>query len=255
MSRIQYQLKKRLYRLKTYRRKGFGIHSPFVFHLVTNVIEAKLNYYAFQQLSPCRDKAIQLLGKIGKKESGNSPFAKRYWEEEQEVKSGEALDRLLFRLMNFSRSKTPAYFGGGLGLSIAYLAKVDSRINVSWIDREQDFKQVSDDFLQNQIGVRNIRNLTLKDLNKVEEPFDFAVFSDNCTPELYQNIAANCHKYFTNRCFVIVKDIYKNENVNQFWLKLKEMDRFSVSFDLFHLGILIAKSGMQKQSYVMKYRF
>ena len=46
-----------LYRSIRYR-KGFGVHSPFVFDLITKVIEEKCPYYSFQDIELLRKKML-----------------------------------------------------------------------------------------------------------------------------------------------------------------------------------------------------
>lgn len=44
---------KRLYRY-LFCRKGYGVHSPFVFDLITNVLEERHGYYAYTELKAAR---------------------------------------------------------------------------------------------------------------------------------------------------------------------------------------------------------
>ena len=44
-----------LYRSIRYRR-GFGVHSPFVFNLITKVIEERCQYYSFHDIELIRDR-------------------------------------------------------------------------------------------------------------------------------------------------------------------------------------------------------
>jgi len=255
MGRIHYQLKKRLYRLKAYRRKGFGVHSPFVFHLITNVIEVKLAYYAFHELSAYRKKVLSILKTELKNKISEKVVAAKYTNEMQFVKSSEAMDRLQFRLLNFWHSKQAAYFGSGIGFSLSYLAKVDSRVNISWFDRGEYFTRNSDELLKNQLGIRNYQEVEYESFSTENSEFDFVVFSANTNPLVLDDMIKNKHRFLNRKCMVLVQNPHKNETIELFWKKMKQAEDFSVSLDLFHLGILIAREGMFKQDYVRKYRF
>ena len=46
-----------LYRGIRYR-KGYGVHSPFVFNLITKVIEERCSYYSFNEIELMRRKLL-----------------------------------------------------------------------------------------------------------------------------------------------------------------------------------------------------
>ena len=48
-----------LYRGIRYR-KGFGVHSPFVFNLITKVIEERCQYYSFYDIELIRTDIIDM---------------------------------------------------------------------------------------------------------------------------------------------------------------------------------------------------
>lgn len=255
MGRIHYKLKKRLYRLKAFRRKGFGVHSPFIFHLIVNVIEAKLSYYAFGQLFPYRKIVVNALkSKIEVRDIGKD-LAKKYKEEIQNIKSSESLDRLLFRLMNFWRPKKSAYFGDGVGFSLAYMAKLDSRNEVLWLDRGEVFGEYSDDLFQNYMGIKNYKSVSYSNILEEKPDFDFLVFSENTSEEILSGFVNNSERMLANNCMIVIQNPHSNDAVNLFWNQMKKAELISVSLDLFHMGILILREGMQKQDYVRKYRF
>ena len=52
-----------LYRSIRYR-KGFGVHSPFVFNLITKVIEEKCSYYSFYDIELLRKQLLFREGEI-----------------------------------------------------------------------------------------------------------------------------------------------------------------------------------------------
>lgn len=255
MGRIHYKLKKRFYRLKAFRRKGFGVHSPFTFHLIVNVIEAKLSYYAFGQLFPCRKIVVKALKSKNQASDIGKDLAKKYKEEIQNIKSSESLDRLLFRLMNFWRPKKSAYFGDGVGLSIAYMAKLDSRNDILWLGRGDVFREYSDDLFKNVIGIKNYKSVNFSNILKEKPEFDFLVFSENTSEEILSDFVCNSKRILTTNCMIIIQNPHRNDTINIFWNKMKKAEQNYVSLDLFHMGILILREGLQKQDYVRKYRF
>ncbi|MFA9370612.1 MAG: hypothetical protein ACERIH_02795 [Labilibaculum antarcticum] len=255
MGRIHYKLKKRFYRLKAFRRKGFGVHSPFTFHLIVNVIEAKLSYYAFGQLFPYRKIIVNALKSKMELDDIDKDLVKKYKEEIQIIKSSEAHDRLLFRLMNFARPKRSAYFGDGVGLSIAYMAKLDSRNEVSCLGRGDVFREYSDDIFQNYMGINNYKSLDYNSILEKKPDFDFLVFSENTSEKILSDFVCNSERILAKNGMIVIQHPHRNDSIHRFWNQMKKAERISVSLDLFHMGILILREGMQKQDYVRKYRF
>lgn len=84
-------------------RKGFGVHSPWAYDLITNVIEEKLPYYAYDDLYEFWENAPDFLPQYD-----------------------ENVDQLLFRLVNALKPRLILEIGTGAGVSTGYLASVSS---------------------------------------------------------------------------------------------------------------------------------
>lgn len=85
-------------------RRGFGIHSPWAYELITSAIEEKLPYYAYDDLYELWEKAPDFLPQYE-----------------------ENTDQLLFRLVNALHPRTILEVGTGAGVSTGYLAAVSSK--------------------------------------------------------------------------------------------------------------------------------
>lgn len=81
-------------------RKGYGVHSPFVYDLITNVIEEKRPYYCYDSL---QKKYLAL-----RKKNGDFLSRKEY--------------ELLFRLANRFKPANSLIVANDNGLSVMYLA-------------------------------------------------------------------------------------------------------------------------------------
>lgn len=101
---------------KLKHRKGFGVHSPFAFAIITEVIEEKLPYYAYSSMQRRFDKKL------------NIPFK---------------VVCLLFRLANRFRCRQIAILGDEQYATMP-LAVVDSRNQLSIITDVEGLAAVAD---------------------------------------------------------------------------------------------------------------
>ena len=95
-----------MYRSIRYR-KGFGVHSPFVFNLITKVIEEKCSYYSFYDIELLRKQLLFREGEITYPDRQNK--GKRKTRSISEIVKRESIrpkhGALLFRLTNYFKSK------------------------------------------------------------------------------------------------------------------------------------------------------
>ncbi|MCT4602650.1 MAG: hypothetical protein N4A59_07105 [Marinifilum sp.] len=243
MSGIQYQLKKRLFRLKAYRRKGFKGHSSEAIDLITNVIGAKLHFYAFGQLQQTRELAINLLKSSCKSSAISSERANALKEEILNLKRGKSTDRMIFRLMNFYRVKKPLFIGNGLAYTKAYMAKVDSRLTISCIGDCLKNEEINFKIFKEQLKVDNIRSVEFRDLNEI----DFVVISNLNSEENLELFVSNYCKYLTKHCVLIFLNMNKNSKLLACWKKLKRDSMFGLNLNMTSIGILMTQGEKLKK--------
>ena len=111
-----------LYRSIRYR-KGFGVHSPFVFNLITKVIEEKCSYYSFYDIGKRKTRSI-------------SEIVKR---ESIRPKHGA----LLFRLANYFKSKNILQIGTTMGLSTLYLTSYATGLRCIALENVPEFATIA----------------------------------------------------------------------------------------------------------------
>lgn len=251
MPRIKYLLKKRFTRLISKHYRGFGIHSPYTFHLVRNVIEPKIHYYPFHKLDRQCKKMLSIL-----KEKLNHETLcedERLWfrTEYAHLKGSTKFHRLLFRLLNFTNPKKVAFIGDDSGLNLTFLAKVDSRRKVHCLGSQVFARNFSDSILSDY-GISNVAFSSLK--TEANQNFDFVQISRTISDTVLFEFENNLDRYLNTECFLIVEDISKQAGMRLLWERLKKQDRFSVSLDLFDVGILFARRGMKKQDHNLRAR-
>ena len=92
-------------------RGGYGVHSPFVFDLITTVIEERRPYYCYDRLHPFRLQILQRSDEVNC--FGRSVTVKKMLET---YGFTEHEHRLLFRLANRFQPKTMYVVGSDFGL-------------------------------------------------------------------------------------------------------------------------------------------
>ena len=78
--------------------------------------------------------------------------------------------------------------------------------------------------------------------------------SRTVAPEVMLDFENNLDEYLNKESYLIIEDINREEGMSQLWNRLKTMERFNVSLDLFAFGILIAREGLKKQDYYVSAR-
>jgi len=254
MNKTHYRLKKRLYRLKSIRRRrGFGIHSPFVFHLVTKVIGGKLHDVVIEEMKDIRKQTIEYLKREEKVDGVGIDIGRKLKQEIKRLKKEVSVDKLIFRLMNFIQPKSPIFVGDEIGISVGYMAKVDERVPLHWLRTDIELTAYQR-FVLDKLNAENIireENICIDTFSEI----DFLVLSDSTSKQILQQFTANIEQALSENSFVMIKNIHRNEALRELWLEWKEMEIFTYSLDLFQIGILIRRKGMRRHNYVLKYRF
>ncbi|WP_282014477.1 hypothetical protein [Marinifilum flexuosum] len=245
MSGIRYRLKKRLIRLRTYRRKGFGEHSSYAIDLITNVFGAKLHYYAFRDLQHTRELAIKLLKASCKSAAISAGRANNLKEEILNLKRGKDVDRLIFRLMNYYQVKKPVFIGNGLGYTKAYMAKVDSRIKLHCIGDCLKNEEINSKIFNKQLKINNVESIHFNELGGV----DFVVISNLASMEDIELFRINYPQFLGTSSILIFQNMNRNPLLLETWKTLKCSSSFDFYLNMHSVGILISIDNTEKKNF------
>lgn len=244
------------YLFKSKHRRGFGIHSPYVYYLMTMVIEDKHPYYRFSQ--------VEALRKILKKSSKKLLIKRNGVDGEEEValstiveKStySPSYDQLLFRLSKFFHPQTIVEFGSSVGISTLYMATPNSRTKVYAGEKE---KSVSELLKMNlsKTGVENVQvyeDYKKQLANVTENEIGLVYFGRMCMPNEIEKLYEEVEKKLVTTSVVIISDIHKDKGKEMVWNKIRESAKVRVDLDLFFYGILIYNNDLQRETYNLYY--
>lgn len=209
---------------KIRHHRGHGIHSPFIFALITKVIEEKLPYYFYKDLQEL----------LYNKQIDRKPT--KY-------------DLLSFRLVNYFNPTTILEIGSGDGLNTLCLTSPSKKIRCKCFevsrDKQEKAKQLYEGFN------RSIEPITsLKDIIEIQ---DCIYLNLNNSSSFFEWIENNVLNLIETRSFIIIKGIRTNKRNHLLWNKLKDSDKVTVSLDLYNLGILFFNPKLYKRNYKISF--
>ena len=237
-------------------RHGFKVHSPFIFRLITQVIEEKWDYYAYQDIQTCiwemQDSESEITvcldgGKRGKTVPV-SVFMKRY---DITPSHGE----LLFRLCNFFHPEHILQIGAGSGLATLYLSWYAPGLNMAVIDEVNSYcSELVEELLKKyhrSVPLSyegEVCGMLPKALDRMDG-LDMIYICRIQDRKSYQSVFEKCLPKCNEKTVLVIDGIQENEDMRAFWKNVCANPAFSVYIDLFSLGIAFFNPHLHKRGY------
>ncbi|WP_455632434.1 O-methyltransferase [Parabacteroides sp.] len=229
-----------LYRCIRYR-KGFGVHSPFVFNLITKVIEEKCSYYSFYDIELLRKQLLQTrsIGEIVKREAIRPKHG-----------------ALLFRLTNYFKSKNILQIGTTMGLSTLYLTSYATGLRCIALENVPEFAAIARQAFakegRNPVDLRigNYKDLLPQALNDINS-LDFVFFNTLYEQQNNLWLFNECMKYAHNDTVFVIEGIKASRKMRELWEEICACPEVTVTLDLYSLGIVLFNKKLHKRDYIV----
>jgi len=254
-----YCLKYLRYLIQSKHRRGFGIHSPFVFHLVTDVIEEKLPYYKYSLIEKVRSLLLKTSKTVKVEDFGTGKSGVR---KISDIVKGSSKSRdyaqVLFRLVNFYKAQDILELGTSFGLTTMYLAAPDSKSNVVTIEGSHEIAEYAK-LSFDHAGFKNIKlcegniDQCLPSVLKTFKKLDFVFFDANHKRDALMNYFNACFEKSHDKTVFVIDDIYWSNDMENAWKEIKKDPRVRVTIDMFSFGIVLFDSELQKEDYILRF--
>lgn len=214
-----------LYKVRHHR--GHGIHSPFVFNLITKVIEEKNPYHIYDDIELILNDMSLKQKKLDKN------------------------NKLLFKLVNYFGSRRILEIGSGYGINSLCLTAPSKGIECICIESCE--KKIDS---ATKVYHRWDRNITLIRTNNLPEISDKqdCIFIDLAN---YNNLPPNLNQYLLNlsydKTFIIIKGIRTNKRHQMLWRRIKDIETRTVALDLFNTGIIFFDTRLYRWNYKISF--
>jgi len=250
------------YKLFAPHRKGFGVHSPFVFNLVCNVLngrdDAELKEISVWRKKLSKDTSIITTADAGAGSKTHKTKGRSVGQIVRKSSIRHKYGRVIYKLVNEFKPSTIIELGTGIGISTAYLAKTSGQSHVITIEADAEKLTFAGRSLE-QIGVDNVlfRNGSFNELLPEilkEEKQAFMVFVDGDhsytkTIDYFEEIK----KHINEESFIVFDDIRWSEDMEKAWGEIRRDPAVSISIDLFFMGMVFFRGGVPKQDFVINF--
>ena len=230
--------------IKLYRkirfRKGFGVHSPFVYNLITKVIEDKNVYYAFEEIENFRQQLLN-----------DGELRPVTFRETQSAACGA----LLFRMVHFFKCRNVIEIGSSTGVMGLYLAMASrTRCNCWLLDERRGLAQKLKLFAlaHNLHKLQYIEGDYQGSLTRLcSELPEVDLLFINHLPETHtvNELWHWCKPLINKQSILILDNINRNKEMQKLWQSLKHDPQSRVIIDLYAMGIVFFNDRLPKRYY------
>lgn len=211
---------------KLKHRKGYGVHSPFAYAVITEVIEERLPYYAYQRM-----RRIYV---------NNSPIPFK-------------VATLLFRLANRFRAHRILEIGCDTGYSILPMLMVDKRNEVTTVAGTHQRQETEQHLSLFKSTIGRIDYIESIDILADDYVADMIVVNGAPAGMDPEPFVEWLKSHLQERGILFVRGIQPGHQLESFWDEVCECDQIEVTMDLYDFGLAIRQPRFYKQHYVVSF--
>jgi len=247
-------------------RNRHGIHSPFVYELLNEVIYDERWYYAFDEIEAVRAELLRNNNEIGMVDYGAGHEGRgtgdggrmKIKDIARHSAKSSKYGQLLFRLVNKLQPQVLLELGTSLGISTLYQASPVSKSR--FITLEGNPHALA-------IATENFSNMKLRHIEPIEGNFtdtlpkvvsslsrlDYVFFDGNHRKAPTLDYFEQCIQLAGNNSVFVFDDIHWSAEMDEAWEAIKAHPRTRVTIDLFFLGLVFFREEQKKEHFVIRY--
>jgi predicted O-methyltransferase YrrM len=259
------------YYLTSSSGKGHGIHSPFVFDLITKVLNDKRHYPEYEKVEGLRqqlltDKTVLNIEDFG----AGSSFAKTNLPTGQagqrtiasiarSAAKSKKFAQLFFRMAKMYQPKTILEMGTSLGITTSYFSLAKSDSNIITMEGAKEVAAIANNNFKS-LGLQNISIIegnfdhtlssVIEALSQVEgSTIDFAFIDGNHRREPTERYFLQLLPKTNNDSILVFDDIHWSREMEQAWETIKKHPSVRCTIDIFFIGIIFFRQEFREKQH------
>ena len=263
-TRFQLAIKYLHYYLTASNGKGHGIHSPFVFDFIKNVLQHKKRYNSYLIVEKARQQLLKQKGKIEVEDFGaGSAVIKKNKRVVADMARSSLKPlkyaQLLFRMVQYYQPQTILELGTSFGVTTSYLAAGNANAKVYTIEGSAAIAEIAQktfnrmNFSQIELTTGDFNN-TLPALLAKLKSLDFVFIDGNHRKEPTLNYFQQLLRHSHSSTILVFDDIHWSAEMEAAWETIKLHPQVTLTIDLFFIGIVFFNPDINhKQHFTIRF--
>jgi len=246
----------------SHSKKGFGIHSPFIYNFIIQVIKPKnedKNIIEIEKLRKNLLKSNEIL-EVEDFGAGSQVMKSKNRNVSDIVKhsaTNKKFGELIYKIIQNFKPQNIIELGTSLGIGTLYMALANQNANIHTIEGSKNI---------HELAKSNIKNFKLNNINFYNNKFDEVlpnilnnlktvdlVYIDGnhqkqATLKYFETILPFCN----NETILIFDDISWSKDMQTAWKTIINDSRVGASLDLFYQGIVFFRKEMQQECFKIR---
>ncbi len=241
--------------------KGHGVHSPFVFDFIKNVLPDKKEI-SFKPIEELRTSLLQNETVIEVEDFGAGSVVMKNNKRKIRHIAASSLKkpkyaRLLHRIIYYYKATSVLELGTSLGITTAYMASV-SGVKVQTLEGAANIAAIAD-INFNSLGLNNI-NITKGNFDQTLSSvlqhlkYDFIFIDGNHRKQPTLEYFNKMLPYINENTIIVFDDIHWSAEMEEAWDIICKDETITLSIDLFFVGIIFFRKEFKvKQHFCIRF--
>jgi predicted O-methyltransferase YrrM len=236
----------------------YGVHSPFVFNLITNCFNSKQNIQKVKDYKALLHKNDNIIA-VTDFGAGSRVFKSNKRPISAIAKNAGISNkkaRLLTKIVHYFKPKNTLEIGTSLGIGTFTLHNGYKKSNITTLEGCPETLKIAQGTLK-KFSAKNI-NFALGDFNETirkivtDKTYDLIYFDGNHQKEPTIKYFEQCLKTVHNDSIFIFDDIYWRKDMTKAWDYIKNHHRVKVTIDTFYFGLVFFREEQQKEHFIIR---
>lgn len=240
-----------------------GLQAPFAYRLYEAVMHRDLKEVQFRLIEDVRNRLLQdkrliSIRDFGAGFGGRTHRTKSIAYITKNSSKPPRYARLLHRLVRHLHPKTMLELGTSVGISALYQSTGNPSGRLITLEGCPETARLArENFLRfPNLDIQLVEGpfeTTLPELLKNTPRIDYLYIDGHHKLEPTLHYIGLCKPFLTENAVVVVDDINWSEEMRTAWTKLKEDPFFTLSIDVFMLGLLFVSKDLSKEDFICRY--